>query len=676
MKVAQITKSTLPKLVNGTLPDIDTDFAGRDRPRVKAYMEERFGETQVCSVGTYATMKPKGLVKDLARVTNVEFTEANAITAIIDADDISMLDIIKRAAREPKLKAFIKKNSDIFHMIPSLLLQPKTTSIHACAMIIFPGVMKAEEWCPVRKQNGLVVSEWGGYEMDDAGFLKEDILGIKQLDKFTDIIELIEAGGKEAPDIYNIPLDDDEVYRYFCNGWNGDVFQMGSSGLTAYTQSMKPMEIRDLIATNALYRPGPMENHYHSIYAKCKNEGREPQYLWGTEEITKDTYGLLIYQEQIMQIFQHIGGLSMKEADDVRRAVGKGKRNEMISWKKTLLQGFLDKGATEEQFQEVWNAMLEFTKYSFNKSHSAAYALTGYACQYLKVHYPIEYWTVALRYANEFDTLKFLSEILSTGKIGIRPPDINNSELSMSSNQKTSKIFWGIESVKGIGEATAHQIIDERKKNGDYKSFNDFMLRHSFKGSKVKKGAYEALIACGAFDELFGCVDDEARRGELMTQYRVDKKVKISKPERDAYTQGSVNDRWWWLRQQKILTGVAFINYDELSKEVGYTYGKFCTGAEFSFRQDRGIIRSFGGYVVECRIGRSKKGPYARLTIEHNYKMFKLMIWSEQYAEVKSKLKGCEKSFIFFNGLMKYDSKYAKANQFTLTDNSDIMILN
>ena len=207
MKITKIEKSISKKLVDGTLPDIDTDFAGKDRAEIKQYMEDRFGQEQVCSVGSYSTMKLKGLVKDLARISSVNFAEANLITSIIDNGDSTMLDLVKRVSVEPRLKSFMKRNSEIFHMIPTLLDQPKTQSFHPCAVIIFPKVMSASEWVPTRLTQGLIVSEWSGGEMDDAGFLKDDILGIKQLDKFTDILSLIKNNGKEVPNIYNLPHD-------------------------------------------------------------------------------------------------------------------------------------------------------------------------------------------------------------------------------------------------------------------------------------------------------------------------------------------------------------------------------------------------------------------------------------------------------------------------------------
>lgn len=673
MKIIKIEESLAPKLVDGTLPDIDTDFAGRDRGAVKAYIEERFGKEQVCSVGTFTTMKLKGLVKDLARVSNVDFSEANLMTAIIDDKDDCMLDLIKRASFEPKLKAFIKQNSEIFYMIPTLMNQPKTQSIHPCAMIIFPNVMTATEWCPVRLQKGLIVSEWGGGEMDDAGFLKEDILGIKQLDKFKDILHQIGKNGKEIPDIYNLPHDP-EVYRYFSNGWNGDVFQLGSTGLTEYTKALKPQEINDLIAAVAIFRPGPMENHYHNIYVQCKNQGKAPNYLWGTEEITKDTYGLLVYQEQIMQVCQQLGGLTMKEADDVRRAMGKQKLKDLLKWKDTVQEGFLEKGCEQEVFEEVWNVMLEFAKYSFNKSHSAAYAMTGYVGQYLKVNYPIEYWTVALDYADDNKALNFISEIIQTGKIWIKAPDVNESGISMTSNQDSSTIFWGLGSIKGIGEDTAIQIINDRKENGEYKSFADFYFRHSWKGSKVKKTTIEALIGAGAFDQLYKLEGEEHRRHFLIKRYRKFKKVKVSNPARDPYTIGQLHEKWWWGLQQKRLTGLAFIDYEQVALENGIE-SQFCSQAEFSRNQERGIFRSFGGYIVEVKVGRSAKGQYARITIEHNYKLCKILVWPEEFAKFKDQIKGSEKQLIIFEGELRYDPKWSKANQFTLKENSRLRVL-
>jgi DNA polymerase-3 subunit alpha len=654
-------------------PDIDQDLCGKDRAEIKAYMETRFGKEQVCSIGTFSTFRPKGLIKDLARNQSIDFSEVNLITSMFWDADTKFIDVIRRSCTEPKLKSFIKKNSDIFNMLPTLLDQQKTQSIHACAMVVFPSVMTANEWAPMRMQQGLMVSEWCGGELDDAGFLKEDILGIKQLDKFTSILKLIEENGKEVPDIYNLPHDR-EVYRYFGNGWNGDVFQFGTASLSEFTRSMKPQGMNDLIAANALYRPGPLEMGFHHTYVKCKNEGKMADYLWGTEEITRETFGLLVYQEQIMKVFQDLGGLTMKEADDVRRAIGKKKMEDIKLWKSKVETECLKNGCTEKEFKKLWETIIEFARYSFNKSHSTAYAMTGYISQYLKVKYPIEYWTTALDYGGEKDIMAYLSEILQSKQIEVKPPDVNKSGSHMTSDQETSTIFWGIESIKGIGETAAIQIITERKANGPYKSFADFYFRHTFKGSKVNKRAYEALIGCGAFDELYKFNGEEERRRFLLKRYRTFKKVKVAKPERDPYSSVDINHQWWWKLQQKSLIGLASIDYEQICEDMEME-SRFCSISEFNQMNDKAIFRSFGGFIVECKIGKTKKGKYARLTLEHNYKMLKLIIWPEQYEEYAEQLKNCEKKIIIFDGDLKYDAGWSKSNQFTIKNNSSLIVL-
>lgn len=677
MKVKAITKSVAKKLVNGTLPDIDTDFAGRDRAKIKAYMEDRFGKDQVASVGTFGTILMKGFIRDFGNIYSIEKDELRLMSKITEEGDTSMVDILKRAMVEPRLKRFLKENADILYEYPPIANQPKIPSIHSCAVIVFPDLLKAQEWCPLRKQKGLMVTEWGGYEMDAAGFLKDDILGIKQLDKFTDILRLIKERTGESINIHNIPLDDKEVYRYFSNGWNSDVFQLGTEGLTSYSRALEPQSIDDLIAAVAIYRPGPMQNHYHEIYVKCKNEGRESTYLWGTENITEHTYGLLIYQEQVMQVFQQLGGLSMKEADDVRRAMGKKKLSVLLPWKERVQAGFYERGANEEQFDEVWESVLEFAKYGFNKSHATAYAMTAYICMWLKVHYPVEYWTTALYYVKDKKLPNFLSEIFQTDVVSVSSPDINLSRSEMFFNEEEETIYWGISSIKGIGEDTADHIVEERDKNGAYLGLTDFIDRHNYKGSKVKKTAYEALISSGAFDNLYEISDNMEKRFELLTRYRGYKKVKIAKGKKDIYSleqNPSLSNNWWWLLRQKAITGLALIDYNKIIRNMNVP-GSILTPNEASIMQNRRLYRSFGGYVVEYKVKTGKKGKFANILLENNYKMHHIVLWNEAYETFKEKLKDCEKSFLIFNGSIQYEPKYVKGNQLTINADSYVQVL-
>ena len=254
MIVKKITKGVSQKLVDGTLPDIDSDFAGVDRNSIKGYMEKRFGKENVCSVGTYSTFRPKGMIKDFARLFDMDFAQANSVTFKLKLGDTKLVDILQRAQTEPVLKEFLKNS------------------------------YFGSEWMPMRKTNGQLITQWGGGECDDAGFLKNDILGLKQLDKFTDILNLVKKNGKEVPDIYNLPYNDREVYRFFSNGWTGDIFQMGSDGLTSYIKSLKPTCLDDIVATMALYRPGPMENGFmHNVRMK----ERLPNIIGGVKILQK-----------------------------------------------------------------------------------------------------------------------------------------------------------------------------------------------------------------------------------------------------------------------------------------------------------------------------------------------------------------------------------------------------
>lgn len=673
MKIKKIKKVLGKKLINGTLPDIDIDFSPANSPDVEQYMHDRFGKDQICYVGTYNTFNLKGLMKDLLRLTSVDFREANLITSIIPFGTKSMQDLFKVAAKEPKLKNFLKENSDIVKMMPRLLYQPKTKSIHPCSMVTFPNAMSAVEWSPMRKQDGFLVSEWNGEDMADAGFLKDDVLKIRQLLKFDKILSLIKENGKEVPNIYNLEEDSD-VYRYFSNGWNCDVFQMGGSGMMDFNKTFKPRKVEDLIAINALYRPGTMENGYHTQYADCKNKGRKVEYLWGTEEITKDTYGLLVYQEQIMRVFTDVAGRNDQEADDVRRAMGKKKLSVLLPWKDKVEKGFLEKGCSKEDFEKTWSVMMEFSKYSFNKSHSAAYAMTAYICQYLKVHFPIEFWTVALEEeADELKKQSYLAEIANAGKINIKSLDINKSGAEMIADLDTMSIYWGISSIKGVGVETAKQIINERIKNGKYNNLQDFLNRNIFTGSKVKKTAIESLIACGAFDELHEISEDTNKRMDLLTFYRTERKVKVSNTKTDPYINGDTYLSWWWMKRQKELTGMANIDYREICISNGIET-PFASSTDTSMPQNFPITKSFGGYVIENKTRRGAKGKFSILTIENNHKLFKVIFWNEAYDEFKDILESCEKSFIIFDAGLRYSDKY-NSNQFTVSKGNSVVVL-
>lgn len=674
--------------VQSSLPDIDSDFEGEGRAWVKRYIETRFGETQVCSVGTYTCMQLKGSIKDVFKVFHnggEYFSEVNIATSCIDLKDTSLTDLFRRAADEPKLYKFIQKYPYVFHYLPLVLGAPKAQSVHACAMIIFPKEQEMQYWTPVYKnKDGMIISAFEGGELDSSGFLKQDILGLKQLDKFKAILERIKSNGKEVPDIYNLPFDDRDVFRYFARGWNGDVFQFGTSGLTGYTRKLKPHTINDLIACVALYRPGAMENGFHESYIKRKHGEEEVDYMWGTEEILKDTYGLVIYQEQVMNLCTDIAGFDLVTADDIRKAMGKKKLSVLEPYKFKFIDGATENGCPEDQAIKMWEIMIEFSKYAFNLSHSAAYGITGYISQWLKVHYPLEYWATTMSFVKKAENFPpFLSEIQDSGVITISPTEINASGLHIGETR--DGIFWSLSSIKGIGGATKDKpkggrsiqyMLRERRENGNYESFEDFLERCVKKGTGVNKTTVEGLILSGAFDKIEN-IDTPPERARLLKYYWEKAKIKI-KEENSWYhiNKDIIGEDWIWLLKQKELSGLAFFDYKYLNTKYLKSKVPMFDRSDLLVPVTKTIQGSIGGVVIEAVERKTKRGDkFAKLLIESNYSMYNVMVWSETYGDIGTSAKDMVGGIVLLSGEARFDAVYSSKNQIQTTSKTKMVVL-
>ena len=355
------------RVEGGSLPDIDCDFAGNERECVKQYMEQKYGQAHVCSVGSYNTLQIKAAIKDLSRLKNLDIPYVNLISNKLEECN-SVEDIFKKALTTPLIYEFIQDNADIINDLMIIRGAPRSESIHPCATIILPDTNTIYDWIPVKtvttgNKDTILVSSWEGSELESIGLLKEDILGIRQLDKFQFILNLIE----KKIDIYNIDFNEKRVYEYFCEGWTSDVFHFGAKGLTKYCKESQPHNIDDLIAAIALYRPGPIESDLHNEYVRRKNGDSPIEYLWGTKHITKDTYGILIYQEQIMQVCTDVGGFSLMESDDIRRAMGKKKPELLESYKNQFIENAINKGCHNDDAHHTWDTLEKFASYGFNK---------------------------------------------------------------------------------------------------------------------------------------------------------------------------------------------------------------------------------------------------------------------------------------------------------------------
>lgn len=692
--------------VRVTLPDIDTDFPGQDRPRVKAYMEERYGKNQVCSVGTFSALQLRAAIKDMARVYGMEFQKVNDMMDAFSVSDRKPEDLFKIACGERGVKKFVLENPQLINEVMLVMPAPKAQSIHACATMIFPDDKDMFHWVPIRKQGDEYVSEWEGGEMDAAGFLKNDILGVKQLDKFQDIVRLIKENSGDDVDIFNIPLDDEEVYRFFCKGWNEDTFHFGSKGLTGYCKQMKPKNMEELISAISLYRPGAMENGFHEEYVKLKagfeacgkrrnihtspeedrrNAGMNIEYFKGTENILSNTYGVFCYQEQIMELCKQLGGLSLVEADDVRKAMVKKKYEALGQYRERFIPYYMENyGVDKEYAEEVWDAIDKASTYLFNRSHAAAYAITGYISQWLKVHYPVEYWSVAFKYAETTDYPQYIAEIRAAGTCDIKSVDINYSTMGVT--VKDGKLYWSLLGVKQVAEKAATQILQVRERCDckQYFSFNDFVQMNKMKGSAVNSRVIKNLILAGAFDNIEGIKDAQGRM-ELYCRYAEESKSKSS--DVDALVgMAKINakNEWWWQLLQRQSSGIAFFNYKKLSEALcdntNYPYYDLEDNNGMEGVPTNGKVSICGVVVDVIKKSVAKKGTkdtdkgaekvrennkrdrfMHRFIIEQNYHFIEVVSFANEseilelaYGDQLTKLKG---SLVCINGECFFDSR-------------------
>ena len=363
--------------VQTSLPDIDTDFEGRRRDEVKRYMEDKYGINYVCSVGTYGTFKLKSAIRDIGQRLGLDSKSSNYITSSIGDDGRyssgEFIDLFKEGLGFQDLLDFIRSRPDIVDSIRIILKQPKNASVHPCATLILP---KKDQygrdrdiysWIPVKSVDGVLVSEWEGNYVEDAGFLKEDILGIKQLDKFREVFYKVEKNYGKKLSLHDVDLSSDKVFELFREGLSSDVFHFGSKGLTSYAQEVLPYSIQDMIAMISLYRPGPIESNTHKDYIDYKFGLKEPEYDFMLEGVTKETYGLYIYQEQVMMAVQQLGGMDLVTADNVRKAMGKMDMKLIKEYQEVFMKGAVNNGCDEIEAETIWNKLEAFARYGFNR---------------------------------------------------------------------------------------------------------------------------------------------------------------------------------------------------------------------------------------------------------------------------------------------------------------------
>ncbi len=493
-----------------SLPDVDVDFDEDGRADVLRYCVEKYGQKRVAQIVTFGTMAPKMAIKDVARVQKLALSESDRLSKLVPDKitpdkkhgetpfDFVYKESPELAAERESPNQLIRNTLMYAEKLEGSIRQ---TGVHACGVII--GQDDLEKFAPmaIAKDADLNVVEFEGKEVESVGLIKMDFLGLRTLSIIKDAVANVKSVRGEEVDIDEIPLDDAPTYEVFARGETTGLFQFESPGMKKHLKNLKPNRFEDLIAMNALYRPGPME-YIPSFIAR--KQGYEPVTypIADMEEYLSDTYGITVYQEQVMLLSQKLAGFTGGEADTLRKAMGKKKRDVLDKMKPKFLSGCRERGHDMAVCEKIWGDWEAFASYAFNKSHSTCYAYVAYQTGYLKAHYPSEFMA-ALLSRNLADIKQLTLYMNECKRMGIRVlgPDINESMRTFSANE-AGDVRFGLAAVKGVGEAAVDSLIAERAENGRFKDIYDLMERVNF--TVINRKCFENLAYAGAFDSISG----------------------------------------------------------------------------------------------------------------------------------------------------------------------------
>ncbi len=617
--------------------DIDVDYASDRRQEIKDYLEERYnadGRQRVFSAGTFTTMKLKAALKDVARVHRVPHSIVNYITAMID-DGTDWTGLFRQAASNRKLRDFIQTYPLVIEDVQGLLGQPKAASIHASAIVVTPDTRDGRpaecfDFLPVRKMDGALVSEFDGYSVDEIGLLKEDVLATKELAKLSAVIALVNRNFGQELTIGRITqdmLEDGKTYRLLSDGNTQNVFQFSSPGITRFIQDVQPECIEDLIAVNALYRPATLDIGATDDYVRFRRGEVAPVYNYGCYEATKNTFGIMVYQEQFMSVAHTLGGFDLGKTDLLRKAIGKKKADLMATLKADFIAGAVGNGCPDYEAEEIWHKIEVAGKYSFNRSHAAAYALTAYCGAWLKANYPSAFYTVALQWADDKEIPSLMAEMERCSPAKIVPPDINRSGTEFFTDYATDEIFW------------------------------------SLTRDRIEK--------VGAVTERCALLERAARE------------LGFSLSEKD-FPQDMRGRHFFWSQQQIAVSGIGSIDYRRIfdnSEASGQVKGKasYLTLDEVARDENDGRRAAVCATVVDVaehtykdrETGSRKR--FARLTLSQNNRLAECVCWNDYYMEHRTEIQSLKDRVVILTAVIRY-SDYNGCNTLQTYKNSLLFI--
>ncbi len=608
-----------------SMPDIDVDFCQDSRDRVIEYVKEKYGSENVAQIITYNVMKAKQTLRDTARALGLQYSTADQLAKLIPQGDVqgtwlsleemysTPLEVLReryghhRGDIEDNVSRFRKlcrENPEIDRLVKiALRLEGLTrhTSLHAAGVVIAPRPLS--ELIPLYyDRDGAVATQFDMSKLEELGLLKMDFLGLKTLTELKSMRDLVRERRGVEVEFLNLPMDDPAVFELLQEGNTTGVFQLESRGMKGLLRRLRPDSFEDIVAVLALYRPGPLKSGLVDRYINRKH-GREPvEYPFPQlEEVLRETYGVIVYQEQVMKMSQILAGFTPGEADTLRKAIGKKKRDLMEEMREKFIRGAVERGFPEEKVRRLWEDIEKFASYSFNKSHSVAYGYISYWTAYMKAHYPEEFFAVKL--TTERNDAKFINLIKDAKLMGfeILPPDVNRSGVGFHI-EGDRKIRFGIGRIKGVGEDTARAIVEARGNEG-FRGLQDFVRRVDSR--KVNKKVLEALVKAGAFDftgkergELLRTVEEGGRTFSSLAQSSLFGKA----PER---RRSEVSDL---LRLEKEVMGF-YISGHPLDRYERILKGRY-TPLEELENPGGGAEVSVAGVVTSLQVKKTRNGTY------------------------------------------------------------------
>ncbi len=669
-----------------SMPDIDIDFDDEGRDRVMDYVIKKYGRTRVAQIVTFGTMAAKSSIRDVARVLKLPLPEADRLAKLVpEKPGTSLADAYKDVPelaqalddRNPLIKETLK-------YAKILEGSNRHTGVHACGVIIGPTDLIDCIPLSTQKDSDLPVTQYDGKFVESVGMLKMDFLGLKTLTIIKEAVKNIKRRHNIEIDPEKIPLEDDLTFKLYQAGDTIGTFQFESAGMRKYLKELKPNNIEDLIAMNALYRPGPMDFIPDFINRKHGIEKTDYPHPW-LEEILTPTYGIMVYQEQIMQAAQIMAGYSLGAADILRRAMGKKKPEEMELQKSIFIEGASNKGVGKKKAEDIFNVMARFAMYGFNRSHSAAYSVVAYRTGYLKAHYPAEYMaSVLTNNLSDIKKITFFMEECQRQNIDVLGPDVNESALNFVVNDK-GIIRFGLGAIKGVGEGAVENIVTEREENGPYKSFFDFMSRINLRS--VNKRVIESLAMAGAFD----CFENVHRAQFFYTDEPdgptfIDKMIRYANSQSSFKNSSQMNlfgeveeteipdpefpecEKWAkieMLKKEKDVTGMYISGHplDNFKIQIkNYCSHNLSQLQEVNRLKNRDV--SFAGIIISAQHKYTKNGkPFGTFIIEDYTDTLQLNVFSEDYLKVKHFLE--KESYVYvkahiaprFNSSDQYEVK-------------------